>query len=123
MYFFLDDRAKRLNATIKNAEAGIERFRTVVQAELQKPKPSTIASTAKTTATKLATNLRSYNENNEKLDLVTKSVSGLLSSFFLPWTSEYKLREATGKNLAKAESKFSKLTNLNLAYKPINNRK
>jgi hypothetical protein len=107
-------------ARVRQAESGINIFKEAVSIELKKQNPGQIAISSKNTANKLAENLKLYKKRNESLSIETKSISGTLSSLFLPWTKEYRLREEAGKYLAKAESKFSKLTDL--AYKSTKNR-
>lgn len=96
-------------------------FKQAVAQECKKQNPANIEVKSKETARKLGENLRNYQKKNKALEAYTQNVSGLLSSFFLPWTREYQLREETGKYLSKAESKFNKFTDL--VYKSIKHRK
>lgn len=117
MYFFLDSRAKGLNAMIKRAFPVITVYKKAVAAEIdaaknQKRVPNPSAVKAQETAIKLGAHLRNFTKTNDNLSVYTQNVSGLLSSFFFPWSKAFQYRKEAATYLRKAENKFNKFTNL-----------
>ncbi|MBX3710065.1 MAG: hypothetical protein KIT56_06845 [Gammaproteobacteria bacterium] len=117
MYFFLENRIEHIIKKINRANPGLVVFKNAVHNDLTKDNNAgSPAKKAQSTAHKIANTLLETKKNITQLNEATKSVSGMLCSFFLPWTSEYELRKRTASFVLKAENKFSKLTNIVSKY-------